>query len=124
MSDASTERRRFQRIAFDAATELSQGERRWPVALHDVSLKGLLVMRPQDWNGDPDQPFIATIHLDADTSLQMEVVLTRTRGERLGFICRHIDLDSISHLRRLVELNLGDISLLERELAALGDEPH
>jgi len=121
MSDSSTERRRFQRIAFDAATELVQGERRWPVVLHDVSLKGLLVERPDNWNGDPDQPFVASISLDADTRLQMEVVLTRTREELLGFVCRHIDLDSISHLRRLVELNLGDESLLERELAALGE---
>ena len=52
----------------------------------------------------------------------MEVVLTRTLQDHLGFVCRHIDLDSISHLRRLVELNLGDESLLERELAALGQE--
>ena len=112
MSDTTTERRRFQRIAFDAATELAQGERSWTVALHDVSLKGLLVKRPRDWNGDPDQPFTATISLDDSTRLQMEVVLTRTRNELLGFVCRHIDLDSISHLRRLVELNLGDESLL------------
>ena len=122
MSETTNERRRFQRIAFDAATELTQGERRWTVELHDVSLKGLLVKRPAGWNGDPDQPFNALINLDADTRLQMEVVLTRTRNELLGFVCRHIDLDSISHLRRLVELNLGDESLLERELAALGEE--
>ena len=122
MSESATERRRFQRIAFDAATELAQGERRWSVALHDVSLKGLLVKRPRDWNGDPDQPFTASIALDANTQLQMEVVLTRTRNDLLGFVCRHIDLDSISHLRRLVELNLGDESLLERELAALGED--
>ncbi|MGL4317381.1 MAG: PilZ domain-containing protein [Pseudomonas sp.] len=122
MSDTTTERRRFQRIAFDAATEVAQGERRWAVSLHDVSLKGLLVARPRDWNGDPDQPFNATLNLDGDIHIQMEVVLTRTRGELLGFVCRHIDLDSISHLRRLVELNLGDQSLLERELAALGEE--
>ncbi|MBD9485341.1 PilZ domain-containing protein [Pseudomonas sp. PDM14] len=122
MSETTNERRRFQRIAFDAATELTQGERRWTVELHDVSLKGLLVKRPAGWNGDPDQPFNALINLDADTRLQMEVVLTRTRNDLLGFVCRHIDLDSISHLRRLVELNLGDESLLERELAALGED--
>ncbi|QKE64531.1 PilZ domain-containing protein [Aquipseudomonas campi] len=122
MSDTTSERRRFQRIAFDAATELAQGERRWSVELHDLSLKGLLVKRPRDWNGDPDQPFNATITLDSDTRLHLEVVLTRTRDELLGFVCRHIDLESISHLRRLVELNLGDESLLERELAALGEE--
>jgi hypothetical protein len=52
----------------------------------------------------------------------MEVVLTRAQPQSLGFVCRHIDLDSISHLRRLVELNLGDEQLLERELAALGDD--
>jgi hypothetical protein len=65
---------------------------------------------------------LATISLAADTLVQMEVLLTRTDHELLGFVCQHIDLDSISHLRRLVELNLGDVSLLERELAALGEE--
>ena len=59
---------------------------------------------------------------DEQTCIQMEVVLTRTAGGMLGFICRHIDLESISHLRRLVELNLGDEQLLERELATLGEE--
>lgn len=122
MSEFATERRRFQRIAFDAATEIAQGERRWTVSLHDVSLKGLLVKRPRDWNGDADHPFQATITLDDGTCLRMEVVLTRNRDDLLGFVCRHIDLDSISHLRRLVELNLGDESLLERELASLGEE--
>lgn len=121
MSDTSNERRRFQRIAFDAPTEIIQGERRWTVELHDVSLKGLLIKRPPHWNGDPNHPFNVSIQLAEDACVQMEVVLTRTHGELLGFVCRHIDLDSISHLRRLVELNLGDETLLERELAALGE---
>ncbi|MES2819458.1 MAG: PilZ domain-containing protein [Pseudomonadota bacterium] len=122
MSDTDNERRRFQRIAFDAATEIAQGERRWTVELHDLSLKGLLVERPQDWNGDPDQPFMARVALGEDAQVNMEVALTRTQGELLGFVCRHIDIESISHLRRLIELNLGDESLLERELAALGED--
>ena len=122
MSETANERRRFQRIAFDAPTEIVQGERRWTVELHDVSLKGLLIKRPAAWNGDPNQPFEANIQLADDTRVRMEVVLTRTQDDLLGFVCRHIDLDSISHLRRLVELNLGDESLLERELAALGEE--
>ena len=60
MSDTDNERRRFHRIAFDAATEIAQDERRWNVELQDISLKGLLVERPSNWNGDPDQPFLAT----------------------------------------------------------------
>nr|WP_298135928.1 PilZ domain-containing protein [uncultured Pseudomonas sp.] len=122
MSDTGNERRRFQRITFNAPTEIVQGARSWSAELHDISLKGLLVKRPAQWNGDPDHPYQANIHLAEDACVKMEVVLTRSQGELLGFVCRHIDLDSISHLRRLVELNLGDESLLERELAALGDE--
>ncbi|WP_137818260.1 PilZ domain-containing protein [Pseudomonas sp. 2FG] len=122
MSESANERRRFQRIAFDASTELAQGERRWTVELHDLSLKGLLVKRPRDWHCDPDQPFEARIELSAEAQVSMEVLLIHTQQDLLGFVCRHIDLDSIGHLRRLIELNLGDETLLECELASLGGE--
>lgn len=121
MSESANERRRFQRVAFDAPTVIAQGERQWSAALHDISLKGLLIGTPRDWNGDPDQPFEAMIELGNEARVKMEVVLTRTQPQSLGFVCRHIDLESISHLRRLIELNLGDEQLLERELAALGE---
>jgi hypothetical protein len=32
---------------------------------------------------------------------------------------RQIDIDSISQLRRMVELNLGDSEMLERDLSSL-----
>jgi len=121
MSESANERRRFQRVAFDAPTVIAQGERQWSAALHDISLKGLLIGTPRDWNGDPDQPFEALIELGNEALVKMEVMLTRTQPQSLGFVCRHIDLESISHLRRLIELNLGDEQLLERELAALGE---
>lgn len=121
MSESANERRRFQRVAFDAPTVIAQGERQWSAALHDISLKGLLIGTPRDWNGDPDQPFEAMTELGNEARVKMEVVLTRTQPQSLGFVCRHIDLESISHLRRLIELNLGDEQLLERELAALGE---
>ena len=40
-------------------------------------------------------------------------------AHKLGFECTRIDQQSISHLRRVVELNLGDEALLQRELKAL-----
>jgi hypothetical protein len=120
MSELSNERRRFQRIAFDAITQLSQGERHWSMQLHDLSLKGLLLECPTDWDADPEQPLLARIELDPATTVTMQVLLTHRQGQQLGFVCQSIDLESISHLRRLVELNLGDQTLLERDLAALG----
>lgn len=123
MPTSALERRRFQRIQFDADTRLLQDGRCWNVELCDVSLRGLLVECPPGWDGDPDQPFTAEIDLTETLQIRMEVVLTRTDEGMLGFVCRHIDLESISHLRRLIELNLGDERSLERELAMLGEDP-
>ncbi|MCJ8204387.1 PilZ domain-containing protein [Pseudomonas sp. RGM2987] len=114
-----SERRRFVRIEFHARTELSQGAFIWPVKLLDLSLKGLLIEKPEPWLGNPEEPFMADIHLSNEVHVQMEVRLAHDDHGHLGFVCEHIDLDSIAHLRRLVELNLADHDELERELAAL-----
>lgn len=119
MSDHPANRRRFKRIAFDATTEMSQGKQRWPVKLLDLSLKGLLIERPEPWPGDNEKMFSVDIHLSKDTEIRMDVQLTHEEHGQLGFVCRYIGLESISRLRRLVELNLGDQDELERELGAL-----
>ena len=114
------DRRVFQRIPFDASTELRQGEQRWPVTLVDLSLQGLLIEAPADWPFDRRQTATASIMLNGDTQISMDVRWRHSANGQIGFACEHIDIDSISHLRRLLELNLGDSSLLERELSALG----
>ncbi|UVJ43388.1 PilZ domain-containing protein [Pseudomonas sp. LS1212] len=119
MTEFHAERRHFKRIAFDARTELSQGENVWPVKLVDLSLKGLLIGRPSPWLGDPAEPFFVDVHLSEQVDVRMEVQLSHDNNGQLGFACLHIDLESISHLRRLVELNLGDPAELERELGSL-----
>ncbi|AGE27489.1 PilZ domain-containing protein [Pseudomonas poae] len=119
MTEHASDRRRFRRIAFDARTELQQNGQEWPVQLVDLSLKGLLIQRPTPWLGNGADPFDVDIHLDAETDVRMQVRLTHDDHGQLGFVCEHIDLDSISHLRRLIELNLGDEEELHRELAAL-----
>jgi hypothetical protein len=113
------ERRRFKRIAFDARTELTQGEHTWQVQLVDLSLKGLLVERPEGWQADPQAPFQVRVELDEQAPVTMEAELRHDNDGQLGLQCTHIDLDSVTHLRRLVELNLGDEAELERELSAL-----
>ncbi|MBJ2288472.1 MULTISPECIES: PilZ domain-containing protein [Pseudomonas] len=119
MSDQPSDRRRFRRIAFNAKTELKQNGQQWPVQLVDLSLKGLLVQKPAPWLGKGGEPFDVDIHLDADTDVSMQVRLSHDDKGQLGFVCEYIDLDSISHLRRLIELNLGDEEELHRELGEL-----
>ena len=119
MTEQPSDRRRFRRIAFDARTTIAQEGWNWPVQLVDLSLKGLLVQRPDDWRGKGTEPFDVDIRLDPKAHIQMQVRLAHDDHGQLGFVCEHIDLESISHLRRLIELNLGDEQELHRELAAL-----
>jgi hypothetical protein len=87
----------------------------------DLSLKGALLRlvdgAPAAHTG---QPCLLELVLDdGESVLRMSGNIAHQASDRLGLACREIDLDSITHLRRLVELNLGDAALLERELAAL-----
>ena len=49
----------------------------------------------------------------------MNVKVAHVEGRYAGLVCEGIDIDSVTHLRRLVELNLGDPDLLDRELSSL-----
>lgn len=113
------ERRRFKRIAFDAPTELVQGTRSWPVTLLDLSLKGLLIEVPDPWDADPEQLFDAVVRLSPEAVVTMQVELRHVEECQLGFICEYIDLTSLEHLCRLIELNLADRTELEREFHQL-----
>lgn len=114
------EHRRFTRIPFDAAAVLAKDGHEWHSALIDLSLKGALIQQPKDWDGHSGDEYELTLVLDQDTRIHMEVNIAHIEDDHVGLYCKDIDLDSITHLRRLVELNLGDAELLERELMALG----
>lgn len=116
----TTERRQFTRIQFNADAHLSLPDGNFAVDVEDISLKGALV-RPR---GD----LFATVGANGtlelilnhgDVAIRMEVTIVHHGSGELGLACREIDLDSITHLRRLVELNIGDESILNREISAL-----
>lgn len=114
------DKRHFQRIAFSARAILRCGERENVVRLFDISLRGALVALPADC---PLYPGLAA-HLDivmndGATHITMDTEVVHIQSDHAGLHCRHIDLDSIAHLRRLMELNLGDPALLDRDLHAL-----
>ncbi|HDY98157.1 MAG TPA: PilZ domain-containing protein [Pseudomonas sabulinigri] len=116
----SDERRRFSRVPFDAHTLVLQDAWSTPVQLIDISLRGVLVLQPETWKAErSESPFNVLIELSNGTKIHMETRLAHAEEGLLGFECTHIDLDSISHLRRLIALNTGDEALLERELKAL-----
>ena len=123
MTFAKTEeKRRFHRIFYTAEAVLAGDDGQlYLCKIIDLSLKGCLLDFGQDWSGSQEKVYTLTLKLSDEVSIVMELGVVHAAGPQIGFKCLHIDIDSISTLRRLVELNLGDSELLERELAALSD---
>jgi len=116
----SDERRRFSRISFDAVVTLNHESDRWQCSLIDISLKGVLLQRPESFDAQIGDACHVAIALDNGQVIRMETTLAHERNQSIGLACTTIDMDSFSTLKRLVELNLGDSDLLNRELSALG----
>ncbi len=120
MPASDDERRRFSRVVFHRPAQVDAGAEHASCEVLDVSLKGALVESPVGFHAGVGQPCTLTIRLDAGAAaIRMAGEIVHREGTQLGIRCKEIDLDSIAHLRRLVELNVGDDELLHRELAAL-----
>lgn len=118
---ATDEHRQFQRISFEAQAFISHGDERWETQLLDISLKGALLSLPPQWKGDVGTQLGLELVIEKGVLvIRMQTKVAHIEQDHLGLCCLHIDLESMAHLRRLVELNLGDVDLLKREFHALG----
>jgi hypothetical protein len=119
----AAERRQFWRASFHAPAQLSLPDAVLEAELLDISLKGALLELPAGSAVAPGQRCrlrLALGDVDVDAAIVMETTVAHVhRGRTVGLRCDAIDVDSITHLRRLVQLNAGDPALLERELSAL-----
>lgn len=123
MNIVRPEKRQFHRILFDARCDIHHQDETWTTQVLDISMKGVLVRRPRNWSVPLKQAFEVTIHLDdRESGIVMAVELRHVEADKLGFKCQYIDLESASHLKRLIELNLGDQAILDRELSHLVGE--
>jgi hypothetical protein len=113
------EHRRFTRVPFPATALLRSRGRAWNCVVLDLSLKGALLQRLADWPAASGEAVDLEIKIADDVVIQMQGIVAHIEADHAGISCQHIDLDSAAHLRRLVELNLGDEARLHRELAAM-----
>ncbi|GAB6042722.1 PilZ domain-containing protein [Endothiovibrio diazotrophicus] len=112
------ERRHFHRILFDAEATLGTPERRWTTRLIDISLKGVLLIEPEEFV--MEGPLTLSLPLGDDPEgIHMELEVAHRERGQIGATWKDIDVDSFSHLRRLIELNTGDPDLVDRELSEL-----
>ncbi len=114
------ERRQFSRFNIEARVHLYSGTQAWESELIDISLRGALLQRPEGWVGKDGDFYRIEVKLEGSVIISMSVSVAHVTEQRIGFNCQKIDMNSFVHLKRLVELNLGDASLLSRELSGLG----
>jgi hypothetical protein len=115
--------RHFSRIPFDADVQLHVHLAKEVQTAHllDISLKGALIETMQPIT-NAYKGKICRMELSLGKGgehITMEGKVVHQAGSLMGIECQHIDLDSMINLRRLVELNMGDEKLLERELAEM-----
>ena len=114
------ERRKYSRVAFHALATLIFPDRTFDTVVLDLSLKGALVRLPAGTTAV--EQALCKLYVRLNETLEeivMEARVVHVEGRYAGLLALTMDIDSVTHLRRLVELNLGDPALLDRELSAL-----
>ena len=116
---ASPNKRHYSRLPFIGQAKLLTHEGEHRTMVEDISLKGAMV-RFSALNplrvGESCQLHLT---LSPEDALVMWTKVAHVNGLQAGLHCEAIDIDSMTHLRRMVELNSGDYALLERELAQM-----
>ena len=113
-------RRQFTRILFSIKAELMIDETFYEVSIHDISLNGALITAIKSDN--PIKGKLGTLSFflsDGESDVTMHVAVVHETDDETGLQCNAIDIDSVTHLRRLIELNLGDSAQLNKELSQL-----
>ena len=110
----------FSCVIFDLRASYVLMTTKYPCKLLDVSLHGALITKCDAFIGNQNSQAVLRFSLpQSDIEIKMEVVVCHIEADHIGLKCHHIDIDSITYLKRLIELNLADDELLHRELAML-----
>lgn len=116
----SRNRRQYSRIHFQTEAILFLPTGELSVEVLDLSLKGALIHPRQAQFIHMGSNCTLKLHLaEASICIRMEATVVHHEGLNYGLACTEMDIDSVTHLRQLVALNLGDADLLEREVALL-----
>ncbi|OGQ96740.1 MAG: hypothetical protein A2521_07310 [Deltaproteobacteria bacterium RIFOXYD12_FULL_57_12] len=111
-------RRNFQRVKFETKSELEIDNTPYPASLLDISLKGALLQMETNCPvriGDTCQLNITLP--SSSIAMTFEVKLVHVHDNKCGCKFLRQDIDTITHLRRLLELNIGDAGELDHEMA-------
>ena len=111
--------RHFRRIPFEAEVTLKAGEKTCTGQLFDVALKGAMVgtETPLPFNLGAKCSLGITLS-GSPVSLNFQAELVHQEERCYGFKFISENLETLTHLRKLIELNTGDAEATRSELGA------
>ena len=113
----SDDRRHFSRVGFQSTVIIEVQEQQYQAELIDISLKGALLVLEGDLAFEKNEMCIFELRLDGDTiAVKTDALIVYSQANQLGLKFQNLDLESMIHLRRLIELNLGDPDKIQQEL--------
>jgi c-di-GMP-binding flagellar brake protein YcgR len=116
-SPMSENRRHFSRVGFQSTVIVGIQEQEYQAELIDISLKGALITLEGDSSFENNKRCVFELKLDANSiAVKTDALIVYSHENQLGLKFQNLDLESMTHLRRLLELNLGDSDKIQNEL--------
>lgn len=113
------DRRQFFRSSFHAPVQLHLAGRQVPAQLLDISLKGALLELREEGAVQAGEACQLRLALAPDAFILMDGVIAYCRGHQVGLRGEHLDVDSMTHLRQVLEHNVEDPAVWARDLGML-----
>jgi hypothetical protein len=112
--------RLYSRVPFMAQVTLQLPGQTLQVELLDIAFKGALVRAEPGVSVTLNDSCSLLLPLaDGDEAIEMNAKVVHLEDGNIGMACADIDLQSLTRLRRLLELNTGDADMMDRELSHL-----
>lgn len=107
--DNMNERRRANRVDFDAEATLTFRQDSHPVSLDDISIIGARLNSSTSLALPDSSSVTLSITLDdSDVTLTLPAKVKRLAGRDIGIMFDRPSIDDVQHLRRIVMLHQGD----------------
>ena len=110
------EKRDYHRVPFKCKSQITVVDRCYECELIDISLRGVLLeIDHENTIGLGSLCHIDIAFASCDIHLQFDAKLVHQEDNHYGFRIESLEIDSLAHLRRLLELNLGDADEIDQE---------
>ena len=111
--------RRFRRIPFESDVQISTAPESWTCDLLDIAMKGALVGAAAPLPLSLGQTCNLCITLPgSDLTLEFQAEMVHQEDRHYGFKFISENLETLIHLRKLIELNTGDVEATRAELTS------